>query len=136
MGVEIERKFLVSGDDWKSVPGVPIRQGYLYRSSDCAVRVRIAGENAWLAVKGSGARDHPGLAPTHADFEYAVPLKDAEEMLKLIEGPLIEKTRHYLQYEGCTWVVDVFAGENAGSKLDKAKELNIEIADERYLENL
>jgi CYTH domain-containing protein len=108
---EIERKFLVKGNDWHpGVPGVLYRQGYLGTGARaaCTVRVRVAGEHAWLTIKGraaGGARD---------EYEYPVPLADAEEMLsRLCPGGRVEKIRHRLPYAGHVWEVDEFIGENA-----------------------
>ena len=112
MAVEIERKFLVAdiGADaaWRQVPGVVYRQGYLNRDKARTVRVRVAGSAAYLTIKGVS------VGPTRAEFEYAIPVMDAEALLLLCNGPLIEKTRHVLQHAGTTWEVDVFAGDNAG----------------------
>jgi CYTH domain-containing protein len=111
MAREIERKFLVVGEGWRGVaPGVPYRQGYLGAGSDarCTVRVRIAGEEAFLTVKGPtarGARD---------EYEYPIPVADAGEMLaRLAAGGCVEKTRYRVPFGGHTWEVDEFAGENA-----------------------
>jgi adenylate cyclase len=108
MPAEIERKFLVSGTDWRTSNGQRISQGYLNRNKYRTVRVRIAGSKAFLAVKGitTGA--------VRAEFEYEIPLADAEALLKLCDGPLIEKVRHRVQHEGLTWEIDEFLGENAG----------------------
>ena len=112
MAVEIERKFLVAdisaGAAWRQVPGVVYCQGYLNRDKERTVRVRIAGIAAYLTIKGAS------VGATRAEFEYAIPLLDAEALLLLCEGPLIEKTRYVLQHAGTTWEVDVFAGDNAG----------------------
>ena len=111
MAKEIERKFLVTGDAWRSgVTGVPYRQGYLGAGADarCTVRARIAGERAFLTVKGraaGGSRD---------EYEYPIPVADAEEMLeRLCPGGLIEKFRYRVPFAGHTWEVDEFSGENA-----------------------
>ena len=108
MGTEIERKFLVTGTDWRTADGQRIVQGYLNRDKQRTVRVRIAGAQAFLSVKGmtSGA--------TRAEFEYPIPLADAEALLALCEGPLIDKIRHRVEHAGLVWEVDEFAGDNAG----------------------
>lgn len=108
MGIEIERKFLVVGTDWKAVAGVRMRQGYLNRDKARTVRVRVAGDAAFLTVKGLSR------GATRAEFEYAIPLDDAEQLLALCDGPLIEKTRYAIPYQGTTWEVDEFYGDNAG----------------------
>jgi adenylate cyclase len=107
MPVEIERKFLVTNDQWRhGAPGERFCQGYL-AIGDVTVRVR-AGRRAFLTVKGSGE----GLV--RPEFEYEVPVEEAEEMFKLCRRPLIEKTRYEVTYSGLLWHVDEFEGENKG----------------------
>lgn len=108
MAVEIERKYLVMGQPWLQVPGVVYRQGYLNRDKTRTVRVRVAGEAAFLTIKGVN------VGATRAEFEYPIPLADAEALLSLCDGPLIEKTRYLLDHAGTRWELDVFAGDNAG----------------------
>jgi adenylate cyclase len=108
MGIEIERKFLVNGDAWRNAPATTICQGYLNRDKHRTVRVRIAGERAFLTIKGV----NKGAA--RAEFEYPVPLEDARQMLAICEPPLIEKRRHVVEYHGSRWEVDEFLGANAG----------------------
>lgn len=110
MGVEIERKFLLSGDGWKNrVEGDTIRQGYLSTDHDRVVRVRIMNQDAFIAIKSST----DGLFRN--EWEYPIPLVDAEDMLtRLCIRPLIEKNRYRIPYEGMVWEVDEFFGENTG----------------------
>lgn len=108
MGVEIERKFLVQGKGWKTSAGMLYRQGYLNRDKSRTVRVRIAGDAAFLTVKGVS------VGATRAEFEYAIPVADAQGLLALCDGPLVEKTRHLVCVDGTLWEVDEFAGDNAG----------------------
>jgi len=108
MPTEIERKFLVRGPDWQTATGQRIHQGYLNRDKHRTVRVRIAGEQAFLTVKGIST------GATRAEFEYAIPVEDAEALLTLCDGPLIEKVRHKVEHAGLVWEVDEFLGENAG----------------------
>ena len=108
MPVEIERKFLVRGDGWKTGHGVRFIQGYLNHDRERTVRVRIAGNKAFLTIKGI----NNGAA--RAEFEYEIPVSDAEQLLKICDGPLIEKTRHMIDYAGMTWEVDEFHGANDG----------------------
>jgi CYTH domain-containing protein len=108
MPTEIERKFLVIGDPWRQGPGVRVRQGFLNRDKQRTVRVRIAGGRAFLTVKGISR----GAA--RAEFEYEIPPADAEQLLQLCDGPLIQKIRYVLEYKGFTWEVDEFLEENAG----------------------
>jgi adenylate cyclase len=108
MGIEIERKFLVISDAWRHAAGVRFSQGYLNRDKERTVRVRLAGDKAFLTIKGltQGA--------SRAEFEYEIPATDGEALLKLCEGPIIEKVRRVLAHEGDTWEIDEFLGENAG----------------------
>jgi adenylate cyclase len=108
MGVEIERKFLVQGDGWKTSTGVLYRQGYLNRDKNRTVRVRMAGDAAFLTVKGVS------VGVTRAEFEYHIPMADAAGLLALCDGPLVEKTRHLVRVGDTLWEVDEFAGDNAG----------------------
>jgi len=110
MAKEIERKFLVTGEPWRAAsPGATYRQGYLSSQPERSVRVRSDGTKAKLTVKGltRGA--------TRDEFEYEIPLADAEAMLdQLCERPLIEKTRYLVPFGGRTWEIDVFEGDNRG----------------------
>ena len=120
MATEIERKFLVAGDSWRDgSPGVRMAQGYLTMDPDRTVRVRLAGENAWLTVKG---RTH-GI--TRAEFEYPIPTADARDLLEQCLPSVIDKTRHWIACGGHIWEVDVFHGDNAGLVLAE-----VELADE------
>ena len=108
MASEIERKFLVDGQAWRQPAPLRIRQGYLNRDKERTVRVRIAGERAYLTIKGS----MQGI--TRAEFEYPIALADAEQLLPMCDGPLLEKNRHVLEHAGMTWEVDEFFGDNDG----------------------
>jgi CYTH domain-containing protein len=110
MPVEIERKFLVIGDAWREqATGRQIRQGYLSSDPGRSVRVRLAGEQAWLTIKGATR------GATRAEYEYSIPVDHAREMLdKLCLQPLIEKTRYRVEFKGLTWEIDEFDGVNAG----------------------
>jgi adenylate cyclase len=110
MGIEIERKFLVVGDRWRQPPAARTRfsQGYLSRDPARTVRVRIAGERAFLTIKGATT------GATRAEFEYAIPADEAQQLLALSDGPVIDKIRHLCVVDGMTWEVDEFLGANAG----------------------
>lgn len=108
MGVEIERKFLVCGEEWQSAPSTYYCQGYLNRDKERTVRVRVAGKTGWLTVKGLNQ------GATRQEFEYEIPLPDARAMLLLCEQPLIEKNRRVITFAGNVWEVDQFLGENKG----------------------
>jgi len=110
MAVEIERKFLVRDNRWKSLgKGVLLRQGYLSSDPDRIVRVRIEGDTAMMTIKGRST------GATRGEWEYPIPLIDAVAFLEqLCEQPLIEKYRYRIEHEGMVWEVDDFLGDNAG----------------------
>jgi CYTH domain-containing protein len=110
MPVEIERKFLVEGEQWRTLaPGTLYRQGYIMSGAGRTVRVRIAGEQGYLTIKGAS----DGIA--RLEYEYPIPLVEAAEMLNyLCDRPLIEKTRYKIPWGGLIWEVDEFSGENQG----------------------
>lgn len=110
MRTEIERKFLVRGEGWRAgATAKPMRQGYLHANEHMSVRVRRAGERAQLTVKGAQK------GATRMEYEYEIPVSDAEVMLDtLCLPPLIEKVRYTLVLADATWEIDVFGGENAG----------------------
>ena len=108
MGVEIERKFLVKGEPWLGHQNTVMQQGYL-ASNECTVRVRISDTKAWLTVKG------PVQGISRPEYEYEIPLSEAEEMLDNFCGlRRISKTRYLVPHKGFTWEVDVFEGHNKG----------------------
>ena len=125
MALEIERRFLVVGDAWRSHAGSeqPLRQGYLAASEDgITVRMRLRGvEQAWLTLKA--AADREGLI--RHEFEYGIPVEDAEALWALAPYRL-EKTRYSIDWPGGDWVVDCFAGANAPLVL---AEVELETAD-------
>ncbi|MFK8111424.1 MAG: CYTH domain-containing protein [Rubripirellula sp.] len=108
MATEIERKFLVTDAQWKTAEPVYYCQGYLNRDKHRTVRVRIAGDKGVLTIKGitTGA--------SRPEFEYAIPLEDAQQLLPLCEQPLIEKNRRIVSHAGMNWEVDEFLGQNEG----------------------
>ena len=107
--VEIERKFLIHKDLWKPVgSGVEIRQGYLSVHPERVVRVRIAGEKAYITIKGKAT----GLV--RPEFEYEIPKNEAEVLLKMCLDFPIEKIRFKEEIDGLIWEIDVFKGANSG----------------------
>ncbi|MEZ5525740.1 MAG: CYTH domain-containing protein [Pseudomonadales bacterium] len=122
MAIEIERKFLVKHTDFlKDLEGTEFKQGYLNREG-ATVRVRIAGNNAFLTIKGKS----DGIA--RLEYEYPIPKTDAAEMLaNLCAQAPIEKTRYIVDFAGKCWEVDIFHGQNQGLvvaeiELDDANE--------------
>jgi len=108
MGIEIERKFLVTGEGWRQPDAQWLSQGYLSRDPLRTVRVRVAGEEAFLTIKGKTE----GIA--RPEFEYPIPIADARALLALCDGPLVEKFRHRVAWGGLVWEVDEFHAANAG----------------------
>ncbi len=115
MATEIERKFLVDSDALPAVlqtagEGVRLVQGYIQTNGHTVVRLRRAGASAFLTIKGPGSKD----GTTRAEFEYPVPVDDAEAMLATLCGPSVEKTRYGIQLAAHLWELDVFDGRNTG----------------------
>jgi adenylate cyclase len=111
MAIEIERKFLLKNDAWRSHAdeGKDYIQGYLVGSPAASVRVRIEGEQAYINIKSAT------LGITRLEYEYPIPLEDARHMLdNLCEKPLIKKKRYHVNQNGNVWEIDEFSGENAG----------------------
>ena len=110
MAKEIERKFLVVGDAWRDEfgAGVEYRQAYIKTEGSATVRLRTAGDDAFLTLKG------PSVGASRSEFEYVIPFDDALEMLEqLCDTPVVHKTRYTLKKARFEWVVDVFHGANA-----------------------
>lgn len=107
---EIERKFLLKNDAWRALVERSRRmtQGYLASGGPVSVRVRVAGDEAWLNMKAGG------LVASRQEYEYPIPVDEARELLALAEGPLIDKTRHYVPHGELEWEIDEFHGDNAG----------------------
>ncbi len=111
MATEIERKFIVKGDFSKDVfNSQRIVQGYLSSSPGRTVRVRIRGEKGYLTIKGPS--DDKGLS--RHEFEYEIPMTDAEQLLKFCEPGAIDKVRHLARVGTHVWEIDVFFGANEG----------------------
>jgi adenylate cyclase len=111
VGVEIERKFLVASDGWRSAidSSETMVQGYFGGDERASVRVRVVGERAYLNIKGKT------LGARRLEFEYPVPLSDARDMLRELAGDrVIAKTRHYVRNAGHRWEIDEFGGANEG----------------------
>ncbi len=126
--IEIERKFLLASDAWRlqaeqlGIAGQKMVQGYLSRDPARSVRVRIAGQSAWLTIKGISH------GASRAEFEYPIPSDEAEQLLRLCEGPVINKNRYRLPIAGDDrhWEIDEFFGDNAGLLVAE-----IELSDEQ-----
>lgn len=126
MATEIERKFLLKNDSWRTEAneGSMIRQGYLAGTEKSSIRVRVSGEKANINIKSAT------LDVTRQEYEYTIPLSEANEILDtLCEGPLIEKTRYHVQHDDHVWEVDEFYGDNQGLVV---AEIELNSADENF----
>ncbi|MFI8718442.1 CYTH domain-containing protein [Stenotrophomonas sp. NPDC077464] len=130
MGVEIERKFLVSGEGWRAAAHavIPMAQGYVNDTASieagtqkASVRVRVQGDAAFLNLK---SRE---IGHTRQEFDYPIPVDDARALLALCVGGLIDKRRHLVRHGGLLWEVDEFLGDNAGLVV---AEVELEQADQ------
>ena len=110
MALEIERKYLIDLEKIGTLEnGIRIKQGYLSTNKDAVVRVRVKNDKAYLTIKGSNS----GIA--RLEYEYEIPLNEANEMLeKLCQKPVIDKTRYLIKHDIHTWEVDIFYGDNDG----------------------
>ena len=110
MAHEIERKFLLLNQDWRTLVtgSFVLKQGYLSTTSESTVRVRTKSNRAMLTIKSKNT----GIR--RSEFEYEIPVQDAEEMLLLCKYPLIEKTRYIITIGTHTWEIDEFSGANSG----------------------
>ena len=125
MPIEIERKFLVADDGWRSHAdsGRRLIQAYLAQTDRAVVRVRIEdGARAAMTVKSAAA----GLM--RQEFEYSIPPAEAEKLAALRQGAVLEKTRFLVPHAGRRWEVDVYGGENTGLVLAEI-ELESEAAE-------
>lgn len=121
MPQEIEKKYLVKGEQWRNLAtGTIYIQGYIPTLGNQTVRVRLIGEQGYLTIKG------PIIGITRSEFEYPIPSEDAREMLfNLCSQPLIEKKRYQIKHQDLIWEVDEFFGENLGLIIAEV-ELNSE----------
>ena len=125
MALEIERKFLLKEDTWRSEQGTRYRQGYLNSVKERTVRVRTIGDKGYLTIKGASR------GPVRTEYEYEIPVAEAEAMLDgLCEKPLIEKKRYKIEFKGLIWEVDEFFGENQGLIV---AEVELEKEDQAFL---
>lgn len=127
MSQEIERKFLVEDDSYKRMASSSGRivQGYICRTSGRTVRVRIRDERGYLTIKGSS----PDGGISRYEWEHEIPLKEALELMLLCQEGSIDKVRHLVPYEGHTFEVDEFFGDNEGLVI---AEVELESADEPF----
>lgn len=106
MGIEIERKFLLASNRWRSLVqrSVHIEDGLVASSDDRKTRVRIIGDRATLAVKTGR------IAGVREEFEYDIPMTDACRLMACCGSNVTVKIRHYVQHAGLTWEIDEYDG--------------------------
>ncbi len=107
--LEIERRFLLANDTWRQHATAPqcLHQGYLTVAKECSIRVRIIGEQAWLTIKGYISDT------TRSEYEYPIPLAEAQQMLATLCPFKVEKNRYVIEYDGHRFEIDEFLGDNA-----------------------
>ncbi len=125
MGIEIERKFLVKNDSFKanSESKKLYKQGYIEGSLNATVRVRIIEDKGYLTIKSKSVNF------SRNEYEYEIPLTDAEEMLTNLCGNKVEKYRYIVWHDGNRWEVDEMLGENSGLLI---AELELQSEDETF----
>jgi len=126
MGTETERKFLVDHEKWRKLKkpaGVHYRQGYLADGKKLTLRIRIAGTQGFITIKGEST----GIS--RSEFEYKIPVKDAIELLARFALSELEKTRYRITYGGKLWEIDEFVNENEGLIM---AEIELEREDEAF----
>lgn len=124
MAIEIERKFLLRNDAWRAQAQRSVRMVQAYLGGDrCSIRVRIEGEAAFLNLKSKD------LGARRMEFEYPVPVADAEQILAAFGGAQVAKTRHYVQRGAHLWEIDEFSGDNTGLVV---AELELSAEDEAF----
>lgn len=125
MGIEIERKFLLKNEDWRLEvkSNTTIKQGYLNSYKERTVRVRVRGDKGYLTIKGKSVN------ASRQEFEYEIPVSDAESLLLLCENPIIEKVRYLVLFDAKIWEIDEFDGVNKGLIL---AEIELESEEEKF----
>lgn len=126
MGQEIERKYLVEKDKWQTFvkpKGELYRQGYIQTDPQKTIRVRLTPKNAFLTIKGLS------IGATRAEYEYEIPIAEAEELLDSFSVSELSKIRYKINSNNKVWEVDEFLGDNAGLIV---AEIELLSEDERF----
>lgn len=111
MGIEIERKFLVNKEKWAQVKKEKqslYRQGYIVSDPGKTIRVRLTDIAAFLTIKGLG------IGISRAEFEYSIPLDEAQQLLDGFCDSVVSKIRYFITHDNKLWEVDEFLGDNEG----------------------
>jgi len=119
---EIERKFLLKNNKWKSLATerYVIKQGYLNTDKDRTVRVRVKGSKGFLTIKSKN------VGMVRNEFEYEIPVQDAEQLILLCEEPIIDKTRYIIPKKDHVWEVDIFRGDNEGLAIAEVELMSVD----------
>ena len=123
---EIEYKYLVDKAKWNALEkpkGELIVQGFLHNSKECVVRIRIKGSKGFLTIKG----ETKGI--TRKEFEYEIPVAEAQDIIDSFISKSIRKIRYEIPFESHTWEVDVFEGALDGLII---AELEVESESEEF----
>ncbi|WP_417431559.1 CYTH domain-containing protein [Halpernia sp.] len=126
MPTEIERKFLVDKNKWqkeKKPTGELFRQGYLFTDPNKTIRVRQTSEKGFLTIKGIS------IGATRTEYEYEIPLKEAEELLDYFAVSELSKIRYIINFENKLWEIDEFLDENEGLII---AEIELKSEDENF----
>jgi len=124
---EIERKFLVKSADYKNAAKKQqrITQGYLSSVPERTVRVRVKGEKGFITIKGIGSAS----GASRYEWEKEIPVSEVNELLKICEPGVIDKTRFEVVIGTHTFEIDEFYGENEGLTL---AEIELKSEDESF----
>jgi CYTH domain-containing protein len=126
MGIEIERKFLVNKEKWSQVVKEKkslYRQGYIVSDPGKTIRVRLTDNSAFLTIKGLT------VGASRAEYEYAIPIEDAQQLLDGFCDAVVSKTRNFISYDSWLWEVDEFLGDNEGLII---AEIELDAEDESF----
>ena len=126
MPLEIEHKYLINQEKWQHVipeRTVEMAQAYMVSESEKTIRIRIAGEQAYLTIKGKSK------GATRAEFEYEIPKNEAQELIDQFCSEIVKKRRHFVVFNGKTWEIDEFLDKNQGLIV---AEIELDAEDEFY----
>jgi len=126
MPIETEHKYLINHELWQQIipnKSVQIKQAYLLTDPNKTIRIRTAGNAGFITIKGKT------IGASRPEFEYEIPIEEANQLIESFCSELIEKTRYYVVHENKTWEVDVFEGMNVGLIV---AEIELDDEDEEY----
>jgi CYTH domain-containing protein len=125
--IEIERKFLLKNESWRNdaTAVIVMKQGYLCTDKDRTIRVRLAGRDAFLTIKGASTSD----GASRPEFEYQIPVHHADELFKMCSS-MISKTRYYANVGRHVWEIDEYHDENVGLF---TAEIELKSVDEEFV---